>query len=108
MQERFGRDQHGSMRLFKGVRRLVRSRSNTRRMNHGAGSDRRTLKFRAGAAAAAMTFGLVPAVTAGLVFTTATPADAKYATGGTGLYKGSIDWFDWGTAGSNVAAGTRT
>ncbi|WP_210650033.1 CshA/CshB family fibrillar adhesin-related protein [Nocardioides sp. SYSU D00065] len=38
------------------------------------------------------------------------PAEARYATGGTGAYRGSIDWFEWGTAGQAIpAAGlTRT
>lgn len=36
-----------------------------------------------------------------------TDAAARYATGGTGLYKGSIDWFEWGTSGSSIPnAGT--
>ncbi len=36
-----------------------------------------------------------------------TTADAQYATGGSGQYKGSIDWFVWGTSGQAVPnAGT--
>ncbi len=33
-------------------------------------------------------------------------ARADYATGGTGSYKGSIDWFTWGTNGAAIANGT--
>ncbi|GAB3598316.1 CshA/CshB family fibrillar adhesin-related protein [Microbacterium tumbae] len=45
----------------------------------------------------------------GPVFT-APPANAQYATGGSGLHQGSIDWFEWGTPGQAIpAAGlTRT
>lgn len=32
------------------------------------------------------------------------PANAAYATGGSGLYKGSIDWFEWGTRGERIPA----
>jgi hypothetical protein len=32
-------------------------------------------------------------------------AQAVFATGGTGLYKGSIDWFSWGAAGTNINVG---
>ncbi|HEY0117929.1 MAG TPA: CshA/CshB family fibrillar adhesin-related protein [Cellulomonas sp.] len=41
---------------------------------------------------------------------TAAPALAQYATGGTGLYRASIDWFEWGTHGQSIPAGglTRT
>ncbi|WP_460783269.1 CshA/CshB family fibrillar adhesin-related protein [Microbacterium tumbae] len=41
---------------------------------------------------------------------TASPAQARYATGGEGLYQESIDWFEWGAAGEAIpAAGlTRT
>ncbi len=39
---------------------------------------------------------------------TASPAEARYATGGTGAYKGSIDWFEWGTHGQAIPAGGTT
>lgn len=46
-------------------------------------------------------------VTAGIGVALASPAQARYATGGAGLYKGNIDWFEWGTDGSAIpAAGT--
>ncbi|MDR3070477.1 MAG: hypothetical protein LBU38_05655, partial [Propionibacteriaceae bacterium] len=32
-------------------------------------------------------------------------AHAVYATGGSGRYRGSIDWFSWGTSGTVIAAG---
>jgi len=35
----------------------------------------------------------------------ASPAQAQFATGGTGLYKDSIFWVSWGTPGDNVFAG---
>ncbi|RCS22958.1 DUF11 domain-containing protein [Phyllobacterium salinisoli] len=35
----------------------------------------------------------------------AAPAHAQLATGGTGLYKNSIFWVSWGTAGTNVFSG---
>lgn len=34
--------------------------------------------------------------------TVAAPANAQYATGGTGAYRGQILWFDWGTALNDV------
>lgn len=36
------------------------------------------------------------------------PASAQYATGGSGLYKGTIDWFEWGSAGQSIPAGGTT
>ncbi|MFT4188323.1 MAG: CshA/CshB family fibrillar adhesin-related protein [Aeromicrobium sp.] len=30
-------------------------------------------------------------------------AEARYATGGSGLYRDSIDWFEWGTNGSTIS-----
>ncbi len=33
---------------------------------------------------------------------------ATYATGGTGLHRGSIDWFEWGTAGQAIPSGGLT
>lgn len=42
----------------------------------------------------------------GLVVAPAAPADARYATGGTGRYIDSIDWFEWGAAGQKIADGS--
>ncbi|WP_130509838.1 CshA/CshB family fibrillar adhesin-related protein [Krasilnikovia cinnamomea] len=36
------------------------------------------------------------------------PVWARYATGGSGLYRGSIDWFEWGNAGDAIPAGGLT
>ena len=36
----------------------------------------------------------------------ATPAQAQYATGGSGIYRNQIIWFDWGTNGANIPAST--
>jgi hypothetical protein len=44
---------------------------------------------------------------AGSVFT-ASPANAQYAEGGSGLYQGSIDWFEWGNHGAPIPAGGMT
>lgn len=35
-------------------------------------------------------------------------AEATYATGGAGAHRGSIDWFEWGTAGQQIPAGGLT
>ncbi|SBV31123.1 exported protein of unknown function [uncultured Sphingopyxis sp.] len=35
---------------------------------------------------------------------TSTPARAQYATGGSGVYRNQIIWFDWGANGANVPA----
>ena len=51
------------------------------------------------------------AVTAVVLGLAATPAaHAEYASGGSGLYKGSIDWFEWGADHVAIApeGGTRT
>jgi len=45
---------------------------------------------------------ILPAVSAKF----ALPANATYATGGSGQYKGLIDWIQWGTSGSAIASGT--
>lgn len=34
-----------------------------------------------------------------------TPAHAQYATGGSGIYRNQIIWFDWGTNGASIPAG---
>src|SRR5690606_23170667 len=36
------------------------------------------------------------------------PASARYASGGSGLYQGSIDWFEWGAAGQTISNGAVT
>lgn len=55
---------------------------------------------------------MISLVASGLVagLVAAPPADARYATGGTGTYRGAIDWFEWGTRGEAIpgAGLTRT
>lgn len=40
---------------------------------------------------------IVAAVLASGSFLAAAPAEARYSTGGQGLYPGAIDWFEWGS-----------
>jgi len=60
----------------------------------------------------AVVASVVAGLVAGLVVVgvgSGTPADAAYASGGTGLHKGLIDWFEWGADGTAVTSGaTRT
>ena len=44
-------------------------------------------------------------VTAPLGLTALSPAQAAFAPSGSGLYKGSIDWMEWGTHGLAIPAG---
>lgn len=57
------------------------------------GERRRTGTFRALAQTIVGT--LVVGLTVAVSLTAAAPAQAVYAEGGDGLYKGSIDWFEW-------------
>lgn len=60
----------------------------------------------------AVVVSVVAVLVAGLVVLGAgggEPARAEYASGGLGLHKGSIDWFEWGADGTPVDSGaTRT
>ncbi len=58
----------------------------------------------------AVVTSLVAAVVAGVVAVgVGVTARAEYATGGVGLHKGLIDWFEWGADGTAVTSGvTRT
>ncbi|MFT4158107.1 MAG: CshA/CshB family fibrillar adhesin-related protein [Microbacterium sp.] len=39
---------------------------------------------------------------------TAPSAEARFATGGSGTYTGAIDWFEWGTAATQITTSTLT
>jgi len=61
-------------------------------------NDRRGLARRAPAATA------IAVVLALLAMLGATPAAiAEFATGGAGIYRGSVDWFEWGPLGDEIA-----
>ncbi|MDR1293732.1 MAG: CshA/CshB family fibrillar adhesin-related protein, partial [Bifidobacteriaceae bacterium] len=68
-------------------------RAGARRRGHGHAGPRRLL-----GAVLASAF----VVTAGLVALVERPAEARYATGGVGLYKGLIDWPEWGTRAGEI------
>jgi len=56
--------------------------------------------------ASALTFLLIFALLPAVALFSAFPAQATYATGGSGQYKGLIDWVEWGTSGSAITEGT--
>ncbi|RWZ46121.1 DUF11 domain-containing protein, partial [Labedella phragmitis] len=62
--------------------------------------ERRVLPFAAVVALVAVVSGLLTA------FLPVAPAEARYASGGSGAHRGSIDWFEWGTAGTAITNGT--
>lgn len=58
--------------------------------------------------ASAFSQGLINQAAVGLIFSVvalsmSNPANADYATGGSGAYRNNILWFDWGDHGSNIA-----
>lgn len=56
--------------------------------------------------ASVLTLFLLLALLPAIAVFSASPAQATYATGGSGQYKGLIDWVQWGTNGGAIAEGT--
>lgn len=56
--------------------------------------------------ASVLTLFLLLALLPAIAVFSASPAQATYATGGSGQYKGLIDWVQWGTNGAAITEGT--